>query len=109
MPSQPRKHKEANPGVVSKFITPFAGLLTVLTARLYDLGEPDPSSEAVVVSIMEERGSLGQADEESGVEEHHGPEILVMVGLGCFAIIVMVLCLAFGGVSPDSCISCGWY
>jgi hypothetical protein len=103
--SRPPNQNQPPPGTVSKFITPFASLLTALTARLYDLGEPDPDPNpgAGNVSIMEERVSSSHRDEESGVEGgRHGREILCMVGVGFFAVVVMVLCLFFEGMWLDS-------
>jgi hypothetical protein len=85
--------------VVAKFVIPLAGLLTVLSARLFDLGDDTMDPDEETVPLLNERVSSVIEDEDCVVQERPMKHVVAVLMFGFFTAVFVILCLAFGGMN----------
>jgi hypothetical protein len=92
MPSGTRRRS-----VVAKFVIPLAGLLTFLSARIFDLGDTtmDPEETA---PPLNERVSIVIEDEDCVIQEYPLKHAVAVLMVGFFTAMFLILCLTFGGM-----------
>jgi hypothetical protein len=84
--------------VVAKFVIPLAGLLTVLSARLFDLGDGTMDPDEETAPLLNERVSSIFEDEGCVVHERPMKHVVAVLMIGFFTAVFVILCLVFGGM-----------
>jgi len=83
---------------VAKFVIPLAGLLTILSARIFDLGDGAMDLDEEAAPLLNERVSSAINDGRSVLQERPMQHILAVLMIGFFTAVFVIVCLAFGGM-----------
>jgi hypothetical protein len=101
MPSKDRKgkRKRKRDPVVSRFVIPLAGLLTIVSARLFELAGDMPNSDEGSPSTVDERPAKAFRDDEPAVQERPMKDAAAILVIGFFTALFIILCAGFGGMN----------
>jgi hypothetical protein len=93
MPSGTRRRS-----VVAKFVVPLAGLLTVLSARIFDLGDTTVDPDEETAPLLNGRLSSAIEVEDCVFQERPMKHVVTVSMIGFITVVFVILCLAFGGM-----------
>ena len=93
MPSRTRKRS-----VAATFVIPLAGLLTVLSARLFDLGNTKMNPDEETALLQDGRDLSAVENEHTVDHERPTKHLVTFLMIAFFTAVLVILCLAFGGI-----------
>jgi hypothetical protein len=101
--SKEHKKKKLRRGVTSRFVMPLAGILSAVSARLYDMGAiiRDPEQDIPSMAMAEDAPLIEVEESASaGAAKRTVRNAIIAVAAGLFVVLVVVFSIFFGGMPP---------